>query len=289
MKFKLFFKIALFACILLAMACKHDAVSDGANGLLGGEDCAYSLKYDAEVTMTTKPASLADMGRLAPQDRVDLMPQTSRSTIDFCLKKNGSSEWLIEKKKPEHVFEAKSYTLPDPSPKIKIVRIKDDRATFIDENGKVIKESPFEVNQLTIGLKDMIKIANNINPTGDFDKMLADARKDGATVSELGGGTYNLTKKLSSPTEAVTVTVTLDKTVGRIVGNAIHDNLGKPKYTVIYNYAQGTKPVLKNVIQRSYKTTRNGISMLTQKIIQFHRLEISGTPKGGDDANSKLD
>jgi hypothetical protein len=246
-------------------------------------DCAYSLKYDAEVTMTTKPASMADMGRLTLQDRVDLMPQTSRSAIDFCLKKDGSSEWLIEKKKPEHVFEAKSFTLPDPSPKSKTIRIRNDKATFIDANGHVIREADFKVNALTAGLKDMVQMANGSSSSADFEKMLADAQRDGAIVKDLGDGVFNITKQLATSTEKVTVTV--DKTLGRVIGNAVNDATGKLKYAVIYNYERGATPVLKNVIQRGYKTTPLGIPMVSQKMIEFHKLEISGTLK--EDDNSK--
>jgi hypothetical protein len=285
---KNFLKITSLALILLASACKHD-LSEGKMDILRGDNCSYSIDYDAEVTMTTKPINSADMSRLTPQDRVDLMPETSRNAVSFCMKKNGSSEWLIEKKQPQEVFEPINKMLPDPSPKTKIIRIRDDLATFIDEQGKVIRETKFEVNQLSIGLKEMVKIANTTNPTHDFEKMLTDVRKDGGTISDMGNGVYNLTKKITSPTETVTVMVTVDKTVGRLVGNAIYDNMGEPKFVVIYNYERGTTtPILKNVIQRGYNTTKSGVAMVSQKIIQFHKLEISGTLNDEGTDNSKL-
>ncbi len=108
---KILLKVMLFVVFGLVIACKHEA--NETNNIFGGQDCSYSLKYDAEVTMTLQVANSADINRLTPQDRVGLMPHTTRSAVDFCLKKDGTSEWLIEKKKPQHVFEAKSYTLPD--------------------------------------------------------------------------------------------------------------------------------------------------------------------------------
>ena len=171
------------------------------------------------------------------------------------MKTDGTSEWLIEKKTPQEVFEPKSYTLPDPSPKSKTIRIKNDKASFIGADGKVIRETDFKVNALTAGLKEMVKLANGTNSATDFDKMLADAQKDGAKVQDLGNGVFNLTKKM--PTSPEVVTVTVDKTMGRIIGNAIKDANGNLKYAVLYGYEPGTTatPILKNVIQRGYKTT----------------------------------
>jgi hypothetical protein len=239
---KILLKMVLFIALCFAYACKHD--SKGIGNMLGGEDCAYSVKYDAEVTSSTTLANMADANRLTPQDRVDLMPQTSRNAVEFCMKKDGTSDWLIEKKQPQQVFEAKSYTLPDPSLKSKIIRITNDNVSFLDEKGNLIREAKFEANQLSLGLKDMIKIAKNTNPTGDFEKMLTDARTDGATVTDLGDGVYTLTKKIVKSNEAITVTVTVDKSIGRIVGNAIYDNTGKPKYMVIYSYHGGANPII---------------------------------------------
>ncbi|MDZ7880439.1 MAG: hypothetical protein U5L45_22370 [Saprospiraceae bacterium] len=113
-------------------------------------------------------------------------------------------------------------------------------------------------------------------------------RNDGATVTDLGDGVYTLTKKVVKSNETITVTVTVDKSIGRIVGNAIYDNTGKPKYMVIYSYHSGANPIVKNVIQRSYKTTRNGIALVTEKTTQFHKLEIIGTIPSDKGSNSGL-
>ncbi|MDZ7880440.1 MAG: hypothetical protein U5L45_22375 [Saprospiraceae bacterium] len=93
---------------------------------------------------------MADANRLTPQDRVDLMPQTSRNTVEFCMKKDGTSDWLIEKKQPQQVFEAKSYTLPDPSLKAKCIHYFQMTMCqlHIDEKGNLIREAEFRANQL---------------------------------------------------------------------------------------------------------------------------------------------
>ncbi len=126
----------------------------------------------------------------------------------------------------------------------------------------------------------MMRLANGSSSSDDFDKMLSDARKDGALIQDLGDGVFSLTKQLTTSAEKVTVTV--DKTIGRIIGNAVKDANGKLRYAVIYNYERGDAPILKNVIQRGYKTTPSGIFMVSQKMIQFHKLEMSGTFKDGN-------
>ena len=283
---KFFLKTSIFMlCLVFFGSCKHD--SPFSSGLLGGQDCSYSIEYDAEVTMTEKPINAADFNRLSPQDKVGLMPYSTRNEVNFCLKKDGASEWVIEKKQPQAVFEAKSYTLPDPSPKTKTIRIRDDKATFIDESGKIIRETPFEINKLTISLKEMVKLADATNSTGDFDKMLVAAQKDGATIKDLGEGLFNLTKKI--PTSEDKVTVTVDKKIGRIVGNGVTDPSGKLKFMTIYTYEKESTPIIKNVIQRSFKTTSSGVAMVSQKITQFHKLVISGSLKEAKTSTNGLD
>ena len=138
---KIIFKAIALVALLFSVACKHDAIGGG--NLLGGENCAYSVKYDAEVTMMQQPVNAADLNRLTPQDRVGLLPHTTRSAVDFCMKDNGASEWVVEKMQPRQVFEAQSHTLPDPSPKAKTIRISNDKATFIDV---YLSESGFRIS-----------------------------------------------------------------------------------------------------------------------------------------------
>ena len=92
---KIILKVIALVALLFPVACKHDAIGGG--NLLGGENCAYSIKYDAEVTMMQQPVNAADLNRLTPQDRVGLLPHTTRSAVDFCMKDNGTSEWVVEK------------------------------------------------------------------------------------------------------------------------------------------------------------------------------------------------
>jgi hypothetical protein len=260
---KFIFKMSSFIALLLSVACKHDALGGG--NILGGDNCAYSIKYDAEVTMTQSPVNAADLNRLTPQDRVGLMPHTTRSAVDFCMKDNGSSEWVVEKMQPRQVFEAKSYTLPDPSPKAKTIRIANDKATFLDANGKVIKSTDFQVNALTTGLNNLMNLAKNGSNSGDFDNMLADARKDNAEIIDMGEGVFTIRKSI--PNSADVMSIMVDKNMGRVLSNAVGNQFGKPKYVVVYAYEPGSTPILKHVIQRKFETSASGVDMKSEKTI----------------------
>jgi hypothetical protein len=269
---KFILKMTSLITLLSLVACQHDALGGG--NILGGENCAYSIKYDAEVTMTQTPVNSADLSRLTPQDRVGLMPHTTRNAVDFCMKDNGSSEWVIEKMQPRQVFEAKSYTLPDPSPKTKTIRIANDKATLLDANGKVIKTTDFQVNALTSGLSNLMNLAKNGSGSGDFDKMLADARKDNAEIIDMGEGVFTIRKPIPNSTDVMSIMV--DKNMGRVLSNAVGSKFGKPKYVVVYAYEPGATPILKHVIQRKFSTSSSGVEMKSEKIIEFLKLEISG-------------
>jgi hypothetical protein len=278
--FKTLFCFALF-CII---ACKHEGIS-GTN-VLGRQDCAYSLKYDAEVTMTQEPVNAADRSRLTPQDQVGLMPHTTRSAVEFCMKGNGASEWVIEKMQPRQVFEAKSYTLPDSSPITKTIRIVNDQATYIDAGGKVIRTTELKVNELTTGLNNLMNLAKNGSTEADFDKMLADARAANAEIVDMGEGIFRISKQL--PTSSDVMSIMVDKKLGRVISNAMLNYLGKPKYVVAYAYEKGDAPILKTVIQRSFNTSPFGIEMKNEKVVEFIKLDISGKiPNKLDLSNAK--
>ena len=269
---KIILKVIALVALLFPVACKHDAIGGG--NLLGGENCAYSIKYDAEVTMMQQPVNAADLNRLTPQDRVGLLPHTTRSAVDFCMKDNGTSEWVVEKMQPRQVFEAKSHTLPDPSPKAKTIRIANDKATFVDASGKVIKTTDFQVNALTTGLNNLMTIAKNGNTSQDFDKMLVDARKANAEIVDNGEGIFTIRKPM--PNTSDVMSITMDKNMGRVLSNAVTNGFGKPKYMVIYTYERGEMPILKRVMQRKYSKSPSGVEMTSEKSIEFLKLEISG-------------
>jgi hypothetical protein len=269
---KLIFKVIPFIALLFGVACKHDVLGGG--NTLEGNNCAYSIKYDAEVTMTQTPVNSADLNRLTPQDRVGLLPHTTRSAVDFCMKENGMSEWVVEKMQPRQAFEAKSYTLPDPSPKTKTIRIANDKATLIDASGNVIKTTDFQVNALTSGLNNLMSLAKNGSSSGDFDKMLEDARRDKAEIIDMGEGIFTIRKLIPNSTDVVSVMV--DKNMGRVISNAVGNQFGKPKYAVVYSYERASTPILKHVIQRKFSTSPSGVEMKSEKTIEFLKLEISG-------------
>jgi hypothetical protein len=254
------------------IACKHESIS-GAN-VMGGQDCAYALKCDAEVTMTQTPVNASDMSRLTPQDQVGLMPHTTRSAVEFCMKGNGTSEWVIEKMQPRQVFEAKSYTLPDPSVKTKTIRIVNDQATYMDAGGNVIRTAEFKVSELTAGLNNMMNLAKKGSTDTDFDKMLADARAANAEIVDMGEGVFTITKQLPNTSDRIAVMV--DKTIGRVLSNAVLNDLGNVKYVVAFTYEKTEQPILKTVIQRSFTTSPDGIAMKSEKVIEFIKLEFSG-------------
>jgi hypothetical protein len=274
---KFFLKCTFFFALFFVFACKRELIGTNGSGLgsiLGSGDCAYSINYDAEVTMTKQPVNAADMNRLTAEDKVGLLPHTTRSAVEFCMKGNGSSEWVIEKMKPRQVFEAKSYALPDPSPKAKIIRIVNDRATFIDSSGNVIRNAAFKVNELTAGLNSLMNLAKNGNTESDFNKMLEDARKVNAEIVDMGEGLFRITKSMPNSSDMMSVMV--DKVLGRVVSNAILTGLGKPKYMVNYIYEKTDTPILKTVIQRSFNTSPHGIEMKSEKVVEFIKLDISG-------------
>jgi hypothetical protein len=266
--FKNLFCFALFCMV----ACKHEGIS-GTNVLIG-QNCTYSVKYDAEVTSTQQPVNTADMSRLTPQDKVGLLPHATRSVVDLCMKNNGSSEWVIEKMEPRQVFQAKSYTLPDPSPKTKTIRIVNDQATFLDASGNVIKTTAFQVNALTTGMYNLMALAKKGNTESDFNVMLEEAQKDNAEIIDMGEGIYRITK--SMPTTSDRMSVMVDKTLGRVISNAVLTALGKPKYVVSFSYEKGNKPILKTVVQQRFNTSPSGIAMKSEKVIEFLKLDISG-------------
>ena len=279
-------KFTSLIALLSLVACKHDVLGGGGSNLLGGENCAYSIKYDAEVTMTQQPVNAADVNRLTPQDRVGLMPHTTRSAVDFCMKDNGASEWVVEKMQPRQVFEAKSHTLPDPSPKAKTIRIANDKATFIDASGKVIKTTDFQVNALTAGLNNLMTMAKNGNTSQDFDKMLDEARKANAEIVDMGEGIFTIRKPMPGTNDFMSVMV--DKNMGRVISNAVGNQFGKPKYVVVYAYERGETPILKHVIQRKFTTSPSGVEMKSEKSIEFIKLEISGKiPNKSDQFNGQ--
>lgn len=260
-----------FFCII---SCKNEGML-GTGGLnIGDGDCAYSIKYDAEVTMTQQPVNASDLNQLTPQDKVGLLPHTTRSAVEFCMKGNGTSEWVIEKMQPRHVFEAKSYTLPDPSPKTKTIRIINEQATFMDASGKVIKTTDFKVNELSSALNNLMNLAKNGSTDSDFNKMLDDARKDNAEIVDMGEDIYRITKPI--PTTSDMMSVIIDKNLGRVVSNAVLNGIGKPKYMVTYAYEKASTPILKTVVQRKFSTSPSGVEMKSEKVIEFLKLDIAG-------------
>jgi hypothetical protein len=281
LKMKFILKMTSLIALLFLVSCQHDALGGGS--ILGGDNCAYSIKYDAEVMMTQTPVNAADLNGLTPQDRVGLMPHTTRSAVDFCMKDNGSSEWVVEKMQPRQVFEAKSHTLPDPSPKTKTIRIANDKATFLDANGKVIKTTDFQVNTLTVGLNNLMNLAKNGSGSGNFDKMLADARKDNAEIIDMGEGVFTIRKTLPNSSDVMSIMV--DKNMSRVLSNAVSNQFGKPKYVVVYAYEAGATPILKHVIQRSFSKSPSGVEMKSEKTIEFLKLEISGKFPTKNDQN----
>jgi hypothetical protein len=224
--------------------------------------------------MTQQPVNASDLNQLTPQDKVGLLPHTTRSAVEFCMKGNGTSEWVIEKMQPRQVFEAKSYTLPDPSPKTKTIRIANEQATFMDASGKVIRTTDFKVNELTATLNNLISLAKNGNTDSDFNKMLDDARKDNAEVVDMGEGLFRITKPM--PTTSDRMSVMIDKNLGRVISNAVLNGIGKPKYMVTYAYEKANIPILKTVVQRKFSTSPSGVEMKSEKVIEFLKLDIVG-------------
>jgi hypothetical protein len=68
----------------------------------------------------------------------------------------------------------------------------------------------------------------------------------------------------------------VDKTIGRVLSNAVLNDLGNVKYVVAFTYEKTEQPILKTVIQRSFTTSPDGIAMKSEKVIEFIKLEFSG-------------
>lgn len=279
----LFLKATICFALFCLFSCKHEGISG--TSLLIGQDCAFAVKYDAEVITTEEPVNAADMSRLTPEAKVGLMPHSRRNAVEFCMKENGSSEWLIEELKPRQVFEARSYTSPDPSPKAKTIKVVNDQATFIDAGGHTIKTESFKINEMTKSLNSMLHLAKNSSSTANISKMLEDARNANAEILDMGEGLFRITKSLPNSTDMVSIL--LDKNLERVISSATLDGLGKPIFFSTYTYEKGDAPILKTVVQRSFKTNPQGIEMKAEKMIEFIKLDIVGNIPNKGTSNTK--
>ena len=248
-----------------------------------------TLKYDVEEITTTKIAptsgrarvnSTNDYKTLSNTEQVLLMPKSSRTAVETRVREDGSTEILIEILEPTEKFEAKSYTLPDNTPKVKKIFIANNQATAFDEKENPIHNFTMDINSMTRSIKEKIteeqknadtsaKSANGVNNT--LKKFI----NNGAKVYALSKGMYKIEQTIGKDKQK-TIT-TIDATSGRTLHTAMFDKTGNLKLGTINIFAnKNNKTVLSSTIKHAFFTTNSGVRLVNQTISKYNKFEVSG-------------
>jgi hypothetical protein len=274
--------------LLTVWACGKDKESGFFNSpntpiQLNSGDYKIAAKYDAEITVMTRAADPNDAQRLSPYDKINILPIKKRVGVQLGIKADGTSDWVIEKKKPEQPLEHRYAAPPNPRPQSAYFKISNNQMTTYDAKGTVLRSKELGVDEMSKMILDMTRnspIATSLrSEDAELAALLQQAVADGAIVTASPDNkTYSI-KKVINPNQYV-VTM-LDATMKKIKGVEIFQTNGEKMYSadLIYKLVDAARQQydLSDIREvRRELAFQSQVPILVEKITHFLNFEVSG-------------
>jgi hypothetical protein len=228
------------------------------------------ISYEMETFTTTKFENApTDQGAFMYRNRS--LPITTRSAVEIGINEDGTSQWIITKLKPIIDIPSPQANIPaDDTPQTLKTIIKADFARFYDKDGKLLHSHQMKTGSFKDLVESLRKGAAPTNiaariaggvPDVDISERIANAKKNGHTVTDLGKGVVSVRSKIDRNAivagtkfdgkEKKLYSVEMWDTVNKIMlGTRLYDENGDALLAqTLYKYENG-----RNLTQSSHQT-----------------------------------
>ena len=249
---------------------------------LDAGDYKISAKYEAEITVMTRAANPNEAQRLSEYDKINALPVKKRVSVQMGIKPDGSSDWVIAKKKPEQPLEHRYAAPPNPRPQSAYFKISNNQFTSYDANGKVIRTKELKADELSKMLLDLTRnnpiVTSLRSEDADLQALLQQIRDDGGVVTASPDNKfYSIRKDLGNNQYVLSM---IDASMKKITSSEIFQNNGEKLYAAdfIYELLQQATPQyrLKDVREVKYeRAPTSNIPIIIEKLTHLISLEIA--------------
>jgi hypothetical protein len=270
--------------LLVVISCSKDKFTGDSSVSLSADAYKMTMHYDVESTVTRQVVDQADASKLTEYDKIAAIPLVNRVEVQMGIRADGTSDWVITKKEPEHPLKTLSNAPADPTPKTVTLKMKDNKLTTYDKAGKLLTTKDLDMNSLTKRYLELLNPDQSLTQVSlrgatDIRTIIAEARDQGATVTTTDSVHYCIKKNI--PNQQQYSITYMNARIGKIEGMSINKNNGQFIYSNNVVFAQSPSNandyVISKSIERSFSTSpSSGVAIVTEKNNRFHSFSRTG-------------
>jgi hypothetical protein len=240
-KVNLFLKtIPLAGLIFLFQNCSRDEPEKNNDTALHNENAVMQLSYELEAVTYQEILSPGENTDFNFLDEIAAEAIASRQSINIKIYQDGSTEFLIEEKKPKRISTPSTFedVLPNDIPPIVKTRISAGMAYFYDAEENLVSQHPMEENS------GMLEQINRLMGLYDWEES---AKAEGAEIETLANGSLLIRKPVPgqnneqgpftrSAGQAYTEELIVPD-LNLLLGSSLHQGDGELLSRMVYKYA----------------------------------------------------